>query len=255
MAFLDLAWKRKSIRSFKPDGVPAEKIAKLLDAARSAPSAGNCQPWFFYVIGGASLKERIVKESRASGFIADAPVAIVVCADIARSSARYHERGAELYCVQDTAAAVQNLLLAAAEEGLAACWCGAFDEGAVSEILGLEKNMRPVAIIPIGYAVTDPPKTSRRPVEEICEFIGFDENPDIQSEPRRPKIEHQDMSGALFNDLNLENSEFVDINMKGCSFWALNLANSKISECDLSGMRIENRKTDGLTINGKPVTE
>lgn len=57
MSFSKLAWKRKSIRNFKPDDVPVEMIIKLLDAARSAPSGGNCQPWHFYVIKETALKK------------------------------------------------------------------------------------------------------------------------------------------------------------------------------------------------------
>jgi len=167
-------WKRKSVRAFGPGEVPAEKLVRLLDAARSAPSGGNCQPWFFYVIKDAAIQKQFCVLAGASKFIADAPVAIVVCADMPRSGARYHERGRDLYCIQDTAAAIENLLLCAEDEGLAACWCGAFDEDAVSGILGLEKDMRPVAIIPIGYAASEPAKTSRRPLEEISAFIGFE---------------------------------------------------------------------------------
>ena len=172
MDFLELTWKRKSVRSFKTDEIPDEKIMKLLDAARSAPSGGNCQPWHFYVIRDKALKERIFNSSCKQQFILNAPVFIVVCTDFEKTRPRYGDRGVGLYSIQDTAAAIQNILLCAVDQGLASCWCGAFDEKALSEILELGENFRPVAILPIGYAANDPEKRSRRPIEEIATFIG-----------------------------------------------------------------------------------
>ena len=258
MNFLELAWKRKSVRNFKADDVPLEKIKNLLDAARSAPSGGNCQPWHFYVIKDAALKAQIHQSAGGrQPFMLDAPVHIVVCADLARTGGAYGERGKNLYSIQDTAAAIQNLLLCAADEDLAACWCGAFDESAVSAILGLSENLRPVAIIPIGYAVSEPAKTSRRPIEEISTFIGFEDgsSPAPKGEAQRVKFEHADLSGALFNDLNLENSEFVNINMRGVSFCDINLSNGTITDANLTNMTIFSCLLDGFSINGKFISD
>ncbi len=256
MNFTELAWKRKSVRSFKTDDVPVEKIRILLDAARSAPSGGNCQPWHFFVIKDAAIKEKIhMFTGSRQPFIMSAPVNIVVCADLERTAARYGERGRTLYAIQDTAAAIQNLLLCAADTGLAACWCGAFDEKAVSEALQLNANLRPVAIIPVGYAASDNPKTNRRPIEEISTFIGFENEVISKSEPGRIKIEHADMSGALFDDLNLEKAEFVNINMRGCAFCDINLSESTITDANLSGMKITNCLLDGFTVNGRVITD
>ena len=257
MDFAKLAWKRKSVRSFKPDDVSVEKIIKLLDAARSAPSGGNCQPWHFYVIKDAALKKQMHESTGGrQHFILDAPINIVVCAELERTGERYGDRGRSLYSLQDTAAAIQNLLLCATDEGLSACWCGAFDEKTVSNALKLSDEVRPVAIIPIGYATNEPAKTSRRPIEEISTFIGFDDDLSMpKSEPQRAKFEHADLGGALFNDLNLENAEFVNINMRGCSFGDISLAGGKINGCDLSNLEISDCILDGLTINGKAVAE
>lgn len=255
MSFIELAWKRKSIRNFMTDDVPTDKIIKLLDAARSAPSGGNCQPWYFYVIKDRALKNKIFNLSCKQHFILNAPVHIIVCADIARTEKKYNDRGRNLYSIQDTAAAIQNLLLCATDEGLCACWCGAFDEEAVSDLLELNNGLRPVAIIPIGYAVNEPAKTSRRPIEEISTFIGFENETIPKSETQRIKIEHNDMRGALFNDLNLKGSEFVNINMSGVTFKNINLTNAKIKECNLSNVEISNCDLNGFSINGKIASE
>lgn len=171
MDFLELAKSRRSVRGFKNTDIPEDIIIRLLEAAQAAPSGGNCQPWHFYVIKDRATIQRIKEESCRQAFIATAPVLFVVCADIARTEGRYKERGRELYCIQDTAAAIQNILLCAQSEGLGACWCGHFGEKEMSEILNLQEGMRPVAVIPIGYPEKETAKRERRPINEIATFI------------------------------------------------------------------------------------
>jgi len=172
MDFIELSKTRRSIRRFKSKNFSNDDLLKILQAAQSAPSAGNCQPWHFFVISDKSIQAEIKNSAYNQEFILAAPVCIVVCADIKRSEDRYNERGRNLYCIQDTAAAVQNILLCAKDIGLGTCWCGAFDEKAVSKILRLQNDTRPVAIIPIGYPANEPVPVKRRPLDEIVTFIG-----------------------------------------------------------------------------------
>lgn len=171
MDFIQLAKSRRSIRSFKSDEVSKDLLIQLIEAAQTAPSAGNCQPWHFYIVKDTTLIKRIREESCRQAFIATAPVLFVVCADIAKTEERYKKRGRELYCIQDTAAAIQNILLCAQSIGLGACWCGHFGEKEISEILNLQDGMRPIAIIPIGYPDKETEKRERRPIEEIATFL------------------------------------------------------------------------------------
>lgn len=163
--------KRTSIRQYKPDAVPQPLIDQLLDAAVSAPSAGNCQPWHFYVVRNAQAKEALCAGAYNQRFIQDAPVVIVVCAEPARSAERYASRGETLYCLQDTAAATENLLLCAAQLGLGTCWCGAFDEDAVRRALSLPQDRRPVAVIPVGYPKGIHPRAGRRPMKKTVTYM------------------------------------------------------------------------------------
>lgn len=162
---------RRSIRSFSNRDVSDAQINQLLEAAVRAPSAGNLQPWFFFVIRSPEIKDRLGAASFGQSFIARAPAVIVVCAEPLKSAARYGERGAVLYCIQDTAAAVQNILLAARELGLGTCWVGAFDEASVRAALNLEKKRRPVAVIPVGYPLDKPVSTSRKPLSEVVKEL------------------------------------------------------------------------------------
>ena len=90
-----------------------------------------------------------------------------VCANETRSKLGYGNRGVSLYCIQDTAAAIENLLLAAHAMDLGACWVGAFREEIARNVLNTPAHVRPVAIIPIGHPSKKPNIRSRRPLEDI----------------------------------------------------------------------------------------
>jgi len=158
---------RRSIRAFTQEEISEEEVERILDAARQAPSAGNIQPWIFVVVRRSDMKRRLSKAALNQFFIEEAPVVIVVCADQERSGRGYGSRGANLYCIQDTAAATQNILLAAHALGLGACWVGAFDEEEVRLILRAPRKVRPVAIIPIGHPAEKPRTIFKRPLSEI----------------------------------------------------------------------------------------
>jgi len=172
MDFWEVVDKRRSIRRFERDrDVPREAVERLLEAAISAPSAGNMQPWHFFVVREGETKLGLARAAWGQHFVAEAPVVIVVCADPGRSGWRYGRRGKELYCLQDTAAATQNILLAAVALGLGACWVGAFDEEAAARVLNLPSHLRPVAIVPIGYPAESPYRPARRALKEVTTFV------------------------------------------------------------------------------------
>ena len=281
MDFMELCKTRRSVRSFKRQDLPEGAIISLLEAAVSAPSGGNRQPWHFYVIRKKEVILELFEKAIPQDFVASVPVVIVVCADIKRSESRYGERGRTLYCLQDTAAAVQNLLLGAKSLGLGACWCGAFDEPAVASLLNIPREVRPVALIPVGYPAAEPTAPKRRPLSECVTWVGEAAEHEPGPEPGRIVVEHCDMSGALFNDVNLASAEFCninmrsvrfsDINMEDASFDGLNLnrshfgcvdmkeavftkpqlAGAVFTDCDLNGVQLNGCKTDGLKIDGE----
>ena len=171
MDFLELAKSRRSVRSFKSDAISDELIMQLLYSVQAAPSGGNCQPWHIHVIKDKEMIQKIRNEACKQAFIATAPILMIVSADIKLSEERYKKRGRELYCIQDTAAAIQNMLLCAHSLGLGACWCGHFGDKEIAEILDLPDQMKPVAIIPIGYPKNEPTKTGRRPIEDFVTYF------------------------------------------------------------------------------------
>lgn len=158
---------RRSVRAFKPDPMDEKDLEKILDAGRLSPSAGNCQPWEFVVVRDEGVKQKLVRAAGGQSFVGEAPVAVVVCANIPRTASHYGKRGAELYSIQDTAAAVQNMLLAAYALGYGTCWVGAFNEGAAAKAINAPSDVRPLAIIPIGRPAEKPGATPRLPHDKI----------------------------------------------------------------------------------------
>ena len=167
MELRDAIRTRHSIRAFRPDPFSAETLKELIELANLAPSAGNLQGRDFVVVRDGATRRSLARAALDQGFIAEAPVAVVVCANLARTATKYGRRGRELYAIQDAAAATQNLLLAAHEAGLGTCWVGSFDEAAVSRLLGLPVDVRPVAIIPVGVPAEAPEPSSRLPLKKI----------------------------------------------------------------------------------------
>jgi nitroreductase len=173
MDLLEVIKKRRSIRTYKKQDLPQGAIEKLLEAARWAPSAGNVQPWEFVVASTQKTKQELSKAAFSQKDLEEASVVIVVCADQKRAAESYDVRGKTLYCLQDTAAAVQNILLTAYSLGLGSCWVGAFNEDEVRKVIKAPKEMRPVALVPIGYPNEAPAARSRRPLSEIIHKEAF----------------------------------------------------------------------------------
>lgn len=159
--------QRRSIRTYKNQPLPEGTVKQLLEAARLAPSAGNVQPWEFVVAASPITKHNLSLAAYGQKDIEEASVVIVVCADQKRAAESYGERGKTLYCFQDTAAAIQNILLVACSLGLGSCWIGAFKETETRKVINCPKALKPVALIPIGYPNETPSARPRREITEI----------------------------------------------------------------------------------------
>lgn len=161
--------ERRSIRHFLKKDIPDEIIDKLIDALIWAPSAGNLQSRKFYFVKNTELKESLAAAAFGQNFIAEAPLTIVACTDN-KISKRYGDRGTHLYSIQDVSVSIMNMMLVAHEAGLGTVWVGAFNEWEVFEILQMPDNLRPVAIVPVGYPARIPSPTPRVSKKEAVEF-------------------------------------------------------------------------------------
>ncbi len=183
--FYEVLYGRRSVRRYGERPIPPEVLTRLLDAACQAPSAHNSQPWRFVVVArgalrdalaermGARFREDLLRDGmseaeaeaqveRSRQRLRHASALIVACLTM-EDMARYPDAGRqaleERMGVQSVAAAVQNLLLAAHAEGLAACWMCAplFCPEVVREVLALPPRWQPQAFVTLGYAA-EPPK-------------------------------------------------------------------------------------------------
>lgn len=191
---------RRMVRSFRPDPIDPAALARILDAGRRAPSAGNTQGSSFVVLDGCEQTARYwavtLPPSRRAGFpwpgLLAAPVLVVVCCEPARYVARYREpdkahaglgAGEEAWPVPywfvDGGMAVMAMLLAAVDDGLGACFFGVFEhEAAVRAELGIPDGVRIVGTIALGHpAADDRPSRSvargRRDVDEVIRRGGW----------------------------------------------------------------------------------
>lgn len=165
MEFYEVLKKRRSIRSYKSDPVPAESLQKILEAIQNAPTACNKQPFKFFIV-----KEDAKRKELASIYREDwLKTAPVIVAAASNESLAWRRREGNSIADADTAIAMEHFVLAAAAEGLGTCWICAFERAKANAVLGLEGSSWNVfAISPLGYADASPIPFVRKKIEEIA---------------------------------------------------------------------------------------
>ena len=159
---LNYVFSRRSIRAYQSGDVPEDLVRDLLEAAMAAPSAVAKDPWEFVLLRDRSMLAQVAEGLPNGKMLADAPVGVVVCGDLRRA----HD-GQLSYLLQDCAAAIENLLLAAGTLGLGACWLGIHPReermAYIRSLLNVPETVVPVAAIAIGRPAESPePRTRYR---------------------------------------------------------------------------------------------
>ena len=164
MNFQGLIRARYSARAYKPDAVEPEKLERVLEAARLAPTAANRQPFRVIVVPTKGREEELRRVYVRDWFV-QAPLVLCVCAVPAESWVRKQDgwNAAEV----DASIVMSHIVLAAAEEGLATCWIAAFDPAAAREVLGLPPDVIPSAFATLGYAADAAVPKKRRLLTEL----------------------------------------------------------------------------------------
>jgi len=158
---MEVVRRRRSVRKYRPDPVPEEKLNRILEAARLAPSWANGQCWTFVVVKDEKVKHAVAQAGNE--WTEHAPVIIAACADPTKSG----EKKDQPYYLLDIGIAMEHLILAAAEEGLGTCWIGWFEEEKARKALGVPKKIRVVALTPVGYPDEEPEARPRKALEEM----------------------------------------------------------------------------------------
>ena len=189
---------RRSIRKFKPDPIPDEKVRLLLESARLAPSGTNTQPWRFIVVRDDDTKAKLQRAAHNQRHIKRAPVIIVCCADLeafkefpARvdeliGSGALPERTREVFipyiekgmrtvtkdalmvaAAANVAIAIEHIVLQAVEIGLGTCWVRWYEDEKVKEILDIPDNIEVMALLPVGIPDENPSPRPRLRLDKM----------------------------------------------------------------------------------------
>lgn len=146
---------RRSIRKFSEQKIDFKILHSIIEAGLNAPCAGNVQNYKIIVIEDLKQKTECGKIAFQQYWLADAPCLLVLVRDNLELQSLYPDRG-EIYAIQNVAAVIENILMAAHFNNLGACWVEAFDNEILKEDLGIPMELKIDAIVPIGYALERP---------------------------------------------------------------------------------------------------
>lgn len=170
MDVLECIVTRRSVRDYLEVPVEWDKVGSILEAGKWAPSAGNLQSWKFILVQDADKRAEIAEICQSQHWMAKAPLHIVVVADAKKAEQHYGKRGATLYAIQDCAAAIQNMILAAHSLGLGTCWVSTFDDKKLAAVVACPPGSKPQAVIPVGYPAKVEGPPSKTPLEVSANF-------------------------------------------------------------------------------------
>jgi len=173
---LELIITRQSDRRYDTKAIEKEKLERIIEAGRMAPSACNAQPWKFIVITDKELIQKVAQAASAklldmNSFVAQAQVVIVIVRENPNFSSRI---GATIkkkdYSLIDIGIASENICLQARAEGLGSCIIGWFDERMLQKILDIPRSKRIELIITIGYSLSEYRQKKRKPKEAVVSY-------------------------------------------------------------------------------------
>ena len=167
MEFSELVSQRYSVRAYRPVPVEDEKLQKVLEAARLAPTAANRQPLQIIVVHTEGREQELKRIYKTDWFV-QAPLVICMCATPSRAWVRRSD--SKVYSDVDAAIVMDHLVLAATDLGLGTCWIAAFDPDAAREVLELPDGVEPIVFTPLGYPADQPGPKQRRPISELVRF-------------------------------------------------------------------------------------
>jgi len=159
---------RYSVRSYEDRQVEEDKLRRVLDAGRLAPSARNDQQWKFIVVRDAEMRQAL-GEAADQEWVAKAPVILAV---VATDPERLMHCGIPSGIV-DCAIAIDHMTLAAVAEGLGTCWVGHFDQDACCGLLDVPPAAKIIELLTLGYPADKPKAKSRKAFDEVVCFEKF----------------------------------------------------------------------------------
>ena len=167
MDFSELIAKRYSVRAYIETEVEPDKLLRVLEAARLAPTAANRQPFQVLVVRTAGRKEELRRVYHRDWF-KQAPLILCVCGLPDQGWVRGDGKS---YLAVDAAIVMDHMILAATELGLGTCWIANFNAEAARALLGLQGKVEPLLMTPLGYPADQPSPKERKPLSELVRYI------------------------------------------------------------------------------------
>ena len=161
--------QRHSVRAYQAMPVEDDKLHRVLEAGRLAPSGSNTQPWRFVVVRDAERRKALCKAAKDQVFVAAAPVVIGVVGMDPAKVMSCEIPGDPVNC----AIAIDHMTLAAVAEGLGTCWIGAFDQDEARKVLGVPDNLHVIELLTLGYPGVDPHPKVRKAFDEVVDWEQF----------------------------------------------------------------------------------
>lgn len=248
MDFNKLLFERRSIRAFTDRKLTSNEIEYILTAAVNAPSACNMQSWHFYCVTDSAAKEKL--KGVCADWVGTAPVVFVICTDEEKIVSKFGEK-AKKFPLQDTALAMENMLLAAADIGLGGCIIGAYDDEGCRAALNIPEKYKPVALLPIGEPAAQVPPKPRKPLSEVVTYIGEAPNARQDTEttgaakPAPYTVRCAYLPDAVFDDVGLPDAVFHNVNLGGAKFDDINMENAEFDNINLRRSRFGGLCMDG----------
>ncbi len=170
MDFYDVVKKRRSYRAYKPEMPEKEKLERILEAARLAPTWANLQGVHYIIVQKPDNIKAVWKAIGQETKFIEAPVFIIGI--ISTDESGINKSGEKYYGV-DFGICFEHLILAAAAEGLATCWIGWFNEEEVKKVLKIPKKYKVMALTPLGYPIK--PKGEVKERKSINEIVHYEQ--------------------------------------------------------------------------------
>lgn len=169
METLNAIKDRYSLRNFSDKEIEPEKMDKILEAGRLAPTASNQQRTKVIVVRNPALRQSMVDACYNQTFVGQAPVVLVVCADEDRVMRCGQSARAVDCCI-----ALSFMCAQAAALGVQGCWIGSFDPEKVRSLLNIPKEYVIPAVYPMGYAAKDDgARREKKPMDQFCVWEHF----------------------------------------------------------------------------------
>ena len=193
MDYFEVVQQRHSVRSYKPDPVEPEKLQRILECARLAPTAANRQAFKVVVVATGGNKEALQHIYSKTWFV-NAPYLLCVCSVPGECWVRSDKKR---YSDVDAAIVMDHMVLAATAQGLGTCWVAAFDVEAARAILKLDDAWEPIAFTPLGYPNDSTFKKVRKPLEEVLVYAGPDLGDYKMTARKQFQLQKQQLKSSL----------------------------------------------------------